>query len=1076
MSKRIVAITLIALIFSGVFIVKPAIGDGNEGGQAGGSGLNGCNANPNWTLDTCTGAEWRYYKTTSNKVEILGNRGNNLYAHSATITGCGEAGGYWRYAMVAYREGTLSDGKTKYKAGDQVGVIGMAGNNESVYDSIYWSSSNGMNYYTGKEQMKKDFKKVQAEYEKAQEQWPEIFTLGFNSKSNLSWFCSGGDQPEYYSVSNVSNRSSQKAPSNGSGTVTTGIVKDSKTARSSNREIEVGAVAYVTFSHDAYATKSKSSVGWEVTRTVTINGTKKNGFKQSGYTISMPGGSSYSWNQLGDSKSGTINITEDRGSGQTPRYRATGTGSANSRKKTDGNEWYVSRDFYRFLFIKEGVYDFCETFSLNGKEITKACSKITVVNPDNTPGECDAWAPNSYKNSSLTSGTSSVVSKVKNTTIGGDWSDRVYAKPGDKTNWIHCFYPGAQWVYNMDATGIGVVDANTGGHAPHSGNNTNNSYAPMSELYGNAWDKSYLEITTNNIRAPQPKKATYAAGDWRIKSLKDEYIIEHGEGINKVGKTLKETSNTGFPIKASVTNDGTHSWACGNETCHHSNDYLAGNAEGDSDTDSARVLVPYNFNTTASIELNDGSLFAGEAAQIKSMTVNVETRYNATTKGTYATNVDYAKIQVASYPYGSNDGGAARIVDGTASADICDLSGYTGCTKLGENDGLKLNTDGNLKGSSDSVTLSGSFNVYDAPAGTYYCVIMAVYPASSGSDTTMKKDEAADSWYISAPSCSKIAKKPTLQVWGSGMYTSGNVATPYAVKHIVDGELNDDPFSATAKDNIIFSSWVEQNIVANGLVSMASGAATGSAGNFNNTNNRTYNGLSGSYYGSDSGDAFCVVSPLTMPNNKCSSGAKPGGNSNSMNPSEEKEALLSAFTDEDSETGNYEVHSGVCSLGNINPDTLFSEKKTHVYKCNNNFAITGDIVALDTDGTYSSLEEIPKIIIYAKKNIYIDCSVGRVDAVIIAEENVRTCADASGSSPSVNSKDRSKQLVINGTVITNKLYAQRTYGASTGANSGVPAEIINYDTSLYLWGAPRADATGSGKLESVYQTELAPRY
>ena len=491
----------------------------------------------------------------------------------------------------------------------------------------------------------------------------------------------------------------------------------------------------------------------------------------------------------------------------------------------------------------------------------------------------------------------------------------------------------------------------------------------------------------------------------------------------------------------------------------------------------ANIKVPYNFRNTASISLNSENIYAGEATNISlNGKVKVNKRKNDTTNGTYATRVNEAKLIVVSFLSNSDDGslGASE----SASDDICGAIDRD-CDNIVTKTGLSFNSGGNVDG--EEIALSSllgnatTANVYDAPAGSYYCVAVAVYPASSGNDKMMDAS-GSDSWYISAPSCSKIAKKPTLQVWGSGMYTSGNVATPYAVKHIVDGELNDDPFSATAKDNIIFSSWVEQNIVANGLVSMASGAATGSAGNFNNTNNRTYNGLSGSYYGSDSGDAFCVVSPLTMPNNKCSSGAKPGGNSNSMNPSEEKEALLSAFTDEDSETGNYEVHSGVCSLGNINPDTLFSEKKTHVYKCNNNFAITGDIVALDTDGTYSSLEEIPKIIIYAKKNIYIDCSVGRVDAVIIAEENVRTCANASGSSPSVNSKDRSKQLVINGTVITNKLYAQRTYGASTGANSGVPAEIINYDTSLYLWGAPRADATGSGKLESVYQTELAPRY
>ena len=76
----------------------------------------------------------------------------------------------------------------------------------------------------------------------------------------------------------------------------------------------------------------------------------------------------------------------------------------------------------------------------------------------------------------------------------------------------------------------------------------------------------------------------------------------------------------------------------------------------------------------------------------------------------------------------------------------------------------------------------------------------------------------------------------------------------------------------------------------------------------------------------------------------------------------------------------------------------------------------------------------------------------------------------------INEKINSTQLIIDGTIITDKLIANRTYGAATGTNSIVPAEIINYDSTLYLWGQDRIRAANVWKLETVYQHELAPRY
>ena len=97
----------------------------------------------------------------------------------------------------------------------------------------------------------------------------------------------------------------------------------------------------------------------------------------------------------------------------------------------------------------------------------------------------------------------------------------------------------------------------------------------------------------------------------------------------------------------------------------------------------------------------------------------------------------------------------------------------------------------------------------------------------------------------------------------------------------------------------------------------------------------------------------------------------------------------------------------------------------------------------------------------------------RIDAVLIAGGVVETCKEGTAN---VNAKIRSNQLQINGVVIANKMLASRTYGAATGKKSTEPAEIINYDTSLYLWGVGLTNAHDTGKFATVYQTELAPRY
>lgn len=804
MSKKIRLGIIIALVLGVFFVISPAIADGgNEGGQIGGGGQSGCGLE-GWTLDTCYGAQWRWYEWPGDAESVTIRGKSGAYAAGGVISGCAVAGGYWRYAMVAYDTGTYKDG-TNYYSGDQVGLIGMSGNESRTYDSEYWDG--GMNYIGN---MTEDFAIVEAAYSKAQERWPETFTLGFDEDSNLSWFCA--EDPE-----GATFFSSSKVQVNGSTVAETGIVKEQTKVESSDKYVKTSETT-IKFTHDIFADKEKEDISWKVDKQ----------FKKNGGYISLTGGT-------GGSTNGTANITTAFSGHTEAKYIST------TSPQYD--------DEYKKNLSLAATYKLCESMAVDD--------------------------------------TSSYLSKV-----------------------------------------------------------------------------------------------------------------------------------------------------------------------------CANIKVPYNFNNTASIDLGNVKIFAGEATNISiDGEVDTGTRTNNTTGGTYATRVDDAKIKVVSYLSNIDESGT----DATEAAgnNICASMGKSSCDEVISKTGLTLNADNDLNGDNQELSsLVGdnkTVNVYDAPAGTFYCVAVAVYPASSGIDTMMAKT-GSNTWYISKPSCKRIAKKPSLQVWGSGLYANGKIAVSNAVKHVVKGVLND--YDATNKKNVVFGSWVEQNVIANGLVSIASGAADGLAG----ATNRTKSSLNGSYSDSSS-DQICILSPLTMPNNKCGA-MNPGGTSGSMNMPDDKDAFVARFTENDS-SGNYELYTSVCSLNNT---PSFGEKNTQVYKCDDDFTIDGDIEVLNA--TYSSLIDVPKLIIYSKKSIKIACNVARIDAVLIAEDSVDTCY----SNDDVNSQARSKQLKINGTVITNKLFAKRTYGAATGVNSGEPAEIIDYDTSLYLWGSPMADTSSSGKLEEVYRSELAPRY
>ena len=1104
----------------------------------------------------CNGYSWIFYKSSGLVTGAIKFRpddwldGNNARSYDIEIPAeCSEhteqGGGFWHFGSNAYGGGAYDNfGSLGYLYGhssDQYTYSTLAGSYGHKFTVSYqYGRNNIVPRYNLDHKLYSDgvimYEAVDSDdgsgavWEAFRKAYKYTYGVEYENSSdykgeyeypdNISAFCYWeGMEKGYYGQSWVGNGDVESS---------TGEVDVKNTSNpgakiiSKRVTIPTGAnsitVSGLTFMHNVYASfRDNEASQWRIDRI----------FDKNGVTISG-----------GDMSSSVSRSTTIANELSSSRYQANSAGN-------------ILRDNYSLTFKKIGTFTFCEELSKVGVgRVTRVCAIYYVSKGTPPPSDnlCTQWTPSSYTSSSATSGTTSVVSKVLNATLGTDYADSVYAKPTDNINWVHCYYPGVQKVADSEATKTHGSESNT----LAAGSTTANTNVLMKNLYswGNSFSVSSSVTKGSNFRNPNSTSignyrsgtltpaiyngARYTIGVSDIKSLLDEtYDVEYGSDKNKAGATLSETNTSSYPVAASVTNHGIHTWKCAyycacdcggckdikdedgkvtgqapaecctHGSCSHSNDYITHSCSGTASS-HADVLVPYNFINTATIQLSSSIVYAGETATIGSAYAEVRTRTNNTLQGTYATQVDDARVEFVAY-LSSDSGGSAIVgVKGGKDYDICSaLGNWEACTKLADRDttlnnngALGLGSSQNTRVATDSLTalMGSTYNVYDATAGKYYCVVAAVYPYTVNGDLDMSAS-GSNNWYVSAPSCAVIAKKPSLEVWGSGLYTAGKIFTASAEKRVVNGFVNFTPQSSI--DTTVFGSWVETNIIANGQVAgLASGAATGFPGSTTRTLTSGSNKLSGSKEGSTR--RFCTYrSPLTMPNSGCitSTGGLPGvntgavGSSNAgMNKPVDRDALISRFMTNDGTFKYNNTYTRLSQLvSELGSNTIpAGQNQTYVIDAANNDA-ANKTFTIDTNiqyaEVYNNFVDIPKLIIRAD-NININCNVTRIDAVLIADKlqsgsiagNIDTCANANDNDDRYsNDGQRSVQLKINGAVIAGSMTAGRTYGAGTGAYSVIPAEIVDYDTSLYLWGSPRADAGGSGKLETVYVQELSPR-
>ena len=697
------------------------------------------------------------------------------------------------------------------------------------------------------------------------------------------------------------------------------------------------------------------------------------------------------------------------------------------------------------------------------------------------------------------SGSSSTNITVKNPSAAakyrGDGLKTVYAKPGtinnptgDKLTYTASYSPGAQKNVTSWHPQVVRIGKNGSWGAACGGNNTAlslNSLFNQCKGGNNSWNNTY-SVTKDSGFWDGTNPIHYsaaAAGDTTARSNSNDHTVKTTE----VGKALTEHSRTNYAWSTQSTPKGYSIGLSGGKS--------SGNVDITALDSSATAYVPYNFTTTPhkphktnpdpkddpsptndnNDNINDNTsekiVYSGETGTFD-FVVDVNPRPNPETNGTYATIVDQAKWRL-------------RLCIGV---NECAANKYDYVSQeYGGSPSDKLNVNRKLDGEKGIPLQSLTINIPDRTAGTRICVVAEVWPADSGEYTNWQVSGYSSGWSRSPRSCYTIAKRPSTQVWGGNIFTQSNINTTPSTKNNLYGYSQQQyTYSANAnngKGPYIFGSWGELGVISNGTITgFGSGASMGYASNSGTLSPNpfaTNTAASAPNPGGGRGTDLCVRFPLTIPNYPCP--ASVGNLSSTVSitkATDQKKAIIDLLVSGQNTAGHIVPLDGKVNMGLIGQ--TIEGSTTKVVNSDNDLVIDGNLIYLN--GPYLNYEQMPKLVIYSKKNIYINCDVTRIDALLIAENTVVTCNNFDGNltneniTKHINDQANSTQLYINGTIIASRLVANRTYGAAAGANSIVPAEIINFDPTLYQFsGSAQADDDTGGRLDATYTHEVAPR-
>ncbi|MDO4868612.1 MAG: hypothetical protein Q4A23_03095 [bacterium] len=317
----------------------------------------------------------------------------------------------------------------------------------------------------------------------------------------------------------------------------------------------------------------------------------------------------------------------------------------------------------------------------------------------------------------------------------------------------------------------------------------------------------------------------------------------------------------------------------------------------------------------------------------------------------------------------------------------------------------------------------------NAQIGTRFCFAISVSPRTlKDSDTPEKQAQVTGKeWRHSAPLCFKVIKRPKLQVWGGGIFSRRGIRG------------NNSIYETKGT----FSSWGEFEAMA---------GREGRIINFTSASSNTGTKL-------NFGNASSGWEELL-------------GRSKDSHISSIAAAYGTATRNDASRRVAVENYNNA-TLDGANADTAqrYGDGWTRIIYARNLF-INSNITSRN-----NIANGIQQTIIVAD-NIRISNKVDRIDAWIITRGNgvVNTCAQTANNDTIsyVNEANCSRQLKINGSILTNRFLPWRT-AYSDIKNPDKPSEIINQRADSYLW-ANRQTGNIGRTVRTTYSKELPIRY
>lgn len=155
---------------------------------------------------------------------------------------------------------------------------------------------------------------------------------------------------------------------------------------------------------------------------------------------------------------------------------------------------------------------------------------------------------------------------------------------------------------------------------------------------------------------------------------------------------------------------------------------------------------------------------------------------------------------------------------------------------------------------------------------------------------------------------------------------------------------------------------------------------------------------------------------------------------------------------------------------NIESSTLQKNKSVIIYVLDGSITISGNL--LYSNGPYSDINEIPQLILMAKR-IIIREAVTQVSAWLITDEKSDGTVLTCDKSPPLTINDCDNQLTIDGPIMARYIDLRRT-ASGEGGSAGDPAEILNLPADAYLW--LQVAGSNSARAQTSFTTELPPYY